>query len=102
VSRWASLFSRFVNWSVFVRLYVYFISHFCFCLFTAYEVGPYCGVQMCLIRPHRLYAVLEILPIATDVCVSVCLSVCLSVSVLGTSASGAKTAEPIEMPFGEG
>ena len=51
--------------------------------------------------PHRLHTVHKMRPIATDVAYSVvCVSVCLSMCVLGIQVSCAKTAEPIEMPFG--
>ena len=47
-------------------------------------------------RPHCMHAMRKMRPFATDVTHSV---VCVSVSVLDTLMYGAKTAEPIEMPF---
>ena len=50
-----------------------------------------------VVRSHRLHAVHEMRPIATDVACSV---VCVSVCVLVTRVCCAKTAEPIDMSFG--
>jgi len=52
-------------------------------------------------RPHHIHGVHRRgLLLSTLRGLSVCLSVCLSVSLLDTTVSPAKTAEPIEMPFG--
>jgi len=57
----------------------------------------------CYARPHRLHTVHEMMHIATDVARSVVsLSVCLTdLHVSDKRVSCAKTAEPIEMPFGD-
>ena len=49
-----------------------------------------------IFRPHRLYAVHKMRPIATDVARSV---VCLCVCVLGIRVSCEITAQPIKMPL---
>ena len=50
---------------------------------------------LAIVTPHRLHAVREMRPVATDVARSVvCASVCWA-----HGCASAKTGEPIEMPF---
>ena len=59
--------------------------------------------MVCIVRPHRSTTYVDAAYCyrpSSVLCRSICLSVCLSVGRSVTLVSRAKTAEPIEMPFG--